>query len=84
MNFLGFTSCKADSDMWMREATTNEGVDYWEYLLLYVDDCLVISHRGEDVLRDEIGKHLKLKGTSIGQPDIYLGGKVRNRTITTT
>ena len=81
--FLGFTSCKADSDVWMK-ATTNEGVEYWEFVLLYVDDCLCISHRGEDVLRNEIGTHVILKDSSIGPPGIYLGGKVRKRTIDTT
>ena len=84
MNELGFTSCKADSDVWMRKATTNEGADYWEFVLLYVDDILCVSHRGEEVLRKEIGKHFILKESSIGPPDIYLGGKVRKRTIDTT
>ena len=38
----------------MRKATTETGEDYWEYVLLYVDDCLVISHRPEEVLRNKI------------------------------
>ena len=84
MEFCGFTSCKADSDVWMRKATTDEGFEYWEYLLLYVDDILLVSHRGEDVLRNEIGKHFELKEESIGPPDIYLGGKVRKRRIMTS
>ena len=84
MNELGFTSCKADSDVWMRKATTNEGTDYWEFVLLYVDDILCVSHRGEEVLREEIGNHFIVKESSIGPPDIYLGGKVRKRTIDTT
>ena len=84
MNFLGFTSCKADSDVWMRKAVTDNGFEYWEYVLLYVDDCLVISHRGEDVIRNEIGKHFIIKESSIGPPNIYLGGKVRKRVINST
>ena len=84
MNELGFISCKADSDVWMRKAVTDRGVEYWEYVLLYVDDILCVSHRGEDVLRNEIGVHFTLKESSIGPPDQYLGGKVRKRTINTT
>jgi hypothetical protein len=43
-----------------------------------------VSHRGEEVLRDEIGKHFILKEASIEPPDQYLGGKVRKRNINTT
>lgn len=77
MEFLGFKSMKADPDVWMREAVKPDGIEYWEFVLLYVDDCLVISHRGEQVIRDEIGKYFKFKEKSIGRPDIYLVGKLR-------
>ena len=48
-----------------------------EYVLLYVDDVLVISENPEAVLRNEIGKHWQLKEDSIGKPSLYLGGKCR-------
>ena len=47
-----------------------------EYIL-WTGDCLVISHRPDFVLRNEIGKYFKLKEESIGPPKIYLGGKMR-------
>ena len=81
MNSLGFVPSKGDPEVWMREAVTEDGHEYWEYVLLYVDDCLVISHRGKFVLEEEIGKHFVLKPASIGPPHIYLGGKVSIRTI---
>jgi hypothetical protein len=77
MNHLGFKSSKGDADIWMREAVKSNGEEYYEYVLLYVDDCLVISEHGESVIRNEIGKYFILKESSIGPPDIYLGGKVR-------
>jgi hypothetical protein len=77
MEFLKFTSCKADADVWMRPATKADGSEYFEYVLLYVDDCLVVSENPEAILRQEIGKYFKLKEASIGPPDIYLGGKMR-------
>ena len=45
----------------MREATKTDGTDYWEYVLLDVDDCLVVSDHRENMLREEIGKYLNLK-----------------------
>ncbi len=77
MKHLGFKSCRADPDVWMRDAVKSDGHAYYEYCLLYTDDCLVVSHKGEEVLRNEIGKYFVLKEESIGPPDIYLGGKLR-------
>ena len=77
MIFLGFKSCQAEPDIWMREATKTDGVDYWEYELLYVDDCLVVSDHGEKMLREDIVKYFKLKEKPIGLPDVYLGDKMR-------
>ena len=74
---LGFESCLADPDVWFREATRADGRKYYEYILLYTDDCLVISENAERVLRDEIGKYWELKEESIGPPSIYLGGSMR-------
>ena len=55
MSHLGFESCKADPDVWMRPAVKADSSEYYEYVLLYVDDSLCISERAEHVLREEIG-----------------------------
>ena len=69
MKFLGFESSRAGPDVWMRESVHEDGfTKYYEYVLLYTDDCLVISDRGELVLQDEIGKYFSLKEASIGAP----------------
>ena len=73
---LGFESCKADPDVWLRKAVGPKG-PHWEYVLLYTDDALVVADNPEKILREEIGKHWTLKEKSIGPPKIYLGGKVR-------
>ena len=46
MEFLGFNPCKADPDIWMRKGKREDNTDYWEYVLLYVDDCLCLSLDG--------------------------------------
>ena len=76
MKFLGFKSSQGDPEVWMQEAVKAGGTQYCEYVLLYVDDCLVVSENGEKVLRNEIGKYFTLKETSIGPPKVYLGGKM--------
>jgi hypothetical protein len=77
MRHLDFTSCLADPDVWMRPAKRSDGSDYYEYILLYTDDALVVSENAEQVLRKELGRYFTLKEESIGPPKVYLGGHVR-------
>jgi hypothetical protein len=77
MRFLNFASCPADPDVWMRPAQRADGSEYYEYILLYIDDALVVSDNGESVLREELGKYFELKEESIGPPNLYLGGHAR-------
>jgi hypothetical protein len=75
MVHLGYDSCLADPDVWMRKSQMDDGTEYWEYMLLYTDDCLSVSHLPRAALED-LGKYFTLKPGSIGPPKIYLGGKV--------
>ncbi len=77
MEMLGFESCLADPDVWIRSVERKDGSQGYDYVLLYVDDVLVVSERGEAILRTEIGQYFELKEESVGPPDIYLGGKLR-------
>jgi hypothetical protein len=77
MRHLDFTSCLADPDVWMRPAQKADGSEYWEYVLIYTDDVLVISTQGEKSLREGIGKYFELKEESIGPPKLYLGGSMQ-------
>ena len=77
MLHLDFRSCPADPDVWLRPAKTHSGAEYYEYILLYTDDALVISHQAETTLREGVGRYFELKEESIGPPKIYLGGHCR-------
>jgi hypothetical protein len=77
MRHLDFTSCPADPDVWMRPAKHSDGTEYYEYILLYTDDALVVGEHAETILRKELGRYFELKESSIGPPKIYLGGNVR-------
>ena len=76
MESLDFLSCKADPDVWMRAAEKSDGTTYYEYVLLYTDDMLVVSEDPESFIRKEIGEIFTVKEKSIGPPSQYLGNKV--------
>ena len=50
MEFLNFKSCLTDPNVWMRLAIKSNGYTYYEYILLYVDDALVVSENAESIL----------------------------------
>ena len=37
------TPCKGDPDVWMKKAEKPDGETYWEYILVYVDNVMVIG-----------------------------------------
>ena len=50
MQHLNFESCLANPDVLMRPASKADGTAYYEYVLLYTDDCLVVSENAERIL----------------------------------
>ena len=56
------------------------GTEYYEYMLLYVDDALCINHNAKAELY-KLDKYFKMKEDSNGDPDIYLGGKITSVSI---
>ena len=81
MDIIGFESCLTDLDIWRGLATKPDGQEYFEYVLLYVDDCLVIPKNPEEILLIEIGRHFKLKEEVFGSPSQYLGVNLIRVTI---
>ena len=67
MEHLRCESCKADPDVWMRSATRTDGQDYYEYILLYVDDCLCISENPKPAIL-QVDKYFPIKPGSLGPP----------------
>ena len=77
MRQLGYESCRADPDLWIKPMVRpDDGTKYYAYILLYVDDCLCIHHDAVSALQ-ELDKFFQMKPGSIGDPDIYLGSKLR-------
>ena len=69
---MGFVPTRADPDVWHRPAVKEDGFEYYEYILCYVDDILAISHKAKDALT-AVQAIFKLKDDKIEPPDMYLG-----------
>ena len=61
----------------MIPAKKSGGTSYYEYILLYNDDALVVSQHAQDNLINDLGHYFELKHDYIGPPKIYLGGHCR-------
>jgi hypothetical protein len=74
---MGYTSFKVDPDLWLKAVTRpKDNVRYYAYILCYVDDILCIHHDPMSVMK-EINGYLPLKPSFVGDPDIYLGPKLK-------
>ena len=77
MKHLGYTPCLVDLDLWMKpEVHPDDDEAYCAFILCYVDDILSIIHNAEDVI-PRFDKYSVLKPGSLGNPDIYLGAKLK-------
>jgi hypothetical protein len=72
---LGFKSSVADPDVWMRAATKDNGEEYYEHILMYVDDILAISTNAKVLLQSLEGGTVKYKNGKVEPPDTYLGAR---------
>ena len=75
--FLKFQPCQADPDVWMRRAHSADGNPYYEYILVYVDDVMIISG-DPDAVVNSLKEHFLLKVVSnpADKPERYLGAMI--------
>jgi hypothetical protein len=77
MHQMGYTSCKADPDLWYKaETRPADNFRYYAYILCYVDNILCVHHDPMSVLI-LINGYMPLKPLLVGDPDIYLGAKLK-------
>ena len=72
---MGFQPSIADPDVYLRPFAKPDGFKYYAYILVYVDDVLIISHAPEEHLKI-IQANYELNPASIGPPSRYLGADV--------
>jgi hypothetical protein len=74
---LGWEPCCAGRDLWMKAETRHsDGVRYWAYILIYVDDILCVHHDPGTPLA-KLDDYFKMKEGSIQFPTFYLGAKLK-------
>jgi len=75
LHLLGYKSCLTDPDVWFCPARKTDGFECYEYVLVYVDDLLVLSHQGEKTMKAlQDFYHLK---DGYALPICYLGTEVK-------
>lgn len=75
-NKLGFKSCLADPDLWYKACIDSNGNEYYAYILVYVDDLLIIDKEPQRFMT-QIQADFTVKRESIGPPDMYLGADIK-------
>jgi hypothetical protein len=79
LHHMGFHSSLADPDVWLRPRCKPNGFEYYEYVLVYVDDLLVLSHDGEKIMK-ALEEFYRLKD-GFAKPTRYLGAEVKEWTF---
>ena len=74
-NHLGFKSSLADPDLWYKAATDSTGNKYYSYILVYVDDLLIIDKNPRKFM-SQIQDTFTVKPDSIEEPKTYLGADI--------
>jgi hypothetical protein len=73
---FGFRPAQADQDVYLRRRSRPNDSDYYEMVLVYVDDILCVSYSPK-LFMDKIGKIFELRDT-VKAPEVYLGADIED------
>ena len=77
MKQMGYKPCLADPDLWIiPKKRKSVGIDYYKYVLLYVDGVLEIGEGPGELLK-WVDKYFGLKPGSLADPNIYLVARMK-------
>ena len=78
---LGHCFCGVDPDLWIKaDYRPEHKLEYYSYIVCYVDDILCIHHDPNDVL-NKLKGYMPLKPVSAGSTNMYLGTKLKNKQL---
>ena len=78
---IGFKSSPADPNVWLRPEIKPDSEEYYEYVLMYLDDILAISIDPTEIIKSMEGKTVKYKNCKIAPPEMYLGARLKRNII---
>ena len=78
---INFKWCVAYPYFWLKPAVRPNGTEYYEYILMYVDNILEISVDTTKILKSLKENTVQYKNNKIVFPDIYLGSKLQEKSI---
>jgi hypothetical protein len=73
---MNFKPSYADPDVWIRAAVKPNGFKYYEYIFVYVDDLLILSHQPTAIV-SVLKSIYRLKDDEVGAPKTYLRAQVK-------
>jgi hypothetical protein len=77
---LANKTCIADHDVWMKPKVKQTSEEYWEYVLIYSEDILVVSHDPQAVMHSLTTAYTLQEG-SVVPPTTYLGADIQQHTF---
>ena len=60
---MGFVGSRADPDFWMKPASKPDGIEYYQYVICYVDDVTVAMENPKESLEITVEKVDSLGGS---------------------
>ena len=75
VNCLGFAPSTIDPDMYYRCNTKEDSTDYYDVLLVFVDNVLACIHDAKAVMAG-IAAKFEINNDKIAEPKLYLGGNI--------
>ena len=78
---INFKSCVSYPDVCLRTSVQPDGTEYYEYILMYVDDVLEISVNATTIRKSLEGNAVQYKNNKIACPDMCLGAKLQEKSI---
>ena len=67
--------------MWIGPEIKPDGEEYYEYVMMYIDDILEISIDTTEILKSMEGKTVKYNNFKIAPPEMYLGSRLKRKMI---
>jgi hypothetical protein len=78
---MNFHSSTGDPDVWIRPCVDGHGNEFYEYMLVYVDDVMSVSFDPEASINQLKDYGFTLKGGKAVEPESYVGAELAHKRL---